>query len=133
MKYRLLDILACPMCKNFPLELIVIDEVEKERKPQSKLPLCELYCGYKKSYIKDLNGNTPCEECFKREIVKGVLYCEKCGRWYPIIDGIPHMLPDYIREDEKDKELAFLLTNKSKLPEKIWKKGMPFNLSESTT
>ncbi|MDP6460031.1 MAG: Trm112 family protein [Candidatus Hydrothermarchaeota archaeon] len=32
--------------------------------------------------------------------IKGeVLVCVDCKRWYPIIDDIPHMLPDDLRDD----------------------------------
>jgi hypothetical protein len=27
------------------------------------------------------------------------LVCASCGRRYPIVNGIPHMLPDELRED----------------------------------
>ncbi len=132
MKYRLLDLLACPMCKHFPLELIVIEEKNySDRKIPGQPPLCELYCGYKEKMIKDLKEQPPCDECIKKEIVTGVLYCRKCGRWYPIINTIPHMLPDYIRENEKDRELEFLSKYKDKLPEKIFLKGKPHNLSST--
>ena len=29
----------------------------------------------------------------KKEITEGILKCKKCGRWYPIINSIPRMLP----------------------------------------
>ena len=29
----------------------------------------------------------------KDEIVAGILTCEACGATYPIVDGIPNMLP----------------------------------------
>ncbi len=129
MKYRLMDILACPMCKGFPLELIVFKVEEyPNRQIPSEPPLCELYCSYKELPVKELDS-PPCMECIKKEITEGVLFCRQCNRWYPIIDGIPHMLPDYLREKEKEKELDFLSKHKSELPEKIVKKGLPYNLS----
>lgn len=88
MKRRLLEILACPMCKHHPLELKVFDE--------------------------------------KQEIEEGVLMCEDCGRWYPIIETIPHMLPDDLREEKEDR--AFLKKWKKELPEGVLSKGKPFNL-----
>ncbi len=36
------------------------------------------------------------------EIGTGILFCEHCSRWYPIIDTIPSMLPDEYRIKEKD-------------------------------
>jgi len=56
---------------------------------------------------------------FKVNVKSGVLICEKCGRWYPIIETIPHMLPDDLRNKKEDKE--FLMEWKDKLPERILK------------
>ncbi|PNV81377.1 MAG: hypothetical protein C0179_02985 [Fervidicoccus sp.] len=130
MKYRLMDVLACPMCKSFPLELIIIEKEQRDRELPSQPPLCEIYCSYTQKYLKEMEEKPPCEECFKYEIKTAVLYCKNCGRWYPVINGIPHMLPDYIRKDEKKRELEFLKKFADKLPEKIVKKGLPHNLSE---
>ncbi|MCS7097415.1 MAG: hypothetical protein NZ922_00295 [Candidatus Methanomethyliaceae archaeon] len=88
MKRRLLDILACPMCKYYPLELIVFEEEE--------------------------------------EIEEGLLICNNCNRWYPIIEAIPHMLPDDLRDEKED--LEFLKKWQERAPEKILKSGKPFNL-----
>jgi len=42
----------------------------------------------------------------KTEISEGVIVCPQCNRFYPIIDEIPHMLPDNLRSKEED--LKFL-------------------------
>ena len=60
------------------------------------------------------------------EIEEGVIFCEKCARWYPIIETIPQMLPDDLREQES--EITFLGKWEAKLPKKITKDGKPFNL-----
>lgn len=140
MKYRFMDLAACPMCKHFPLELYVIEEkVYPEREPKIrellqkfKPPLCELYCyrlqqpvGKK---ISEVNGETPCAECLKVEVVTGVLYCPNCGRWYPIIDEIPRMLPDRLRK--KNEDLRFLRRYADRLPEKIVYHGKPWSLEK---
>jgi SAM-dependent methyltransferase/uncharacterized protein YbaR (Trm112 family) len=48
------------------------------------------------------------------EIKDGLLVCGGCGLWFPIIDYIPELLPDHLRDWEKD--LAFLKTLEQKLP-----------------
>ena len=89
MNKSMLDILACPIDKNHPLEL------------------CEV------------NG--------KDEIVsEGTLFCSKCSRFFPIIEEIPIMLPDELRD--KKQEIDFLKKFKDKLPEKIITKANPWHL-----
>ncbi len=61
------------------------------------------------------------------EIESGVLFCEKCFRWFPIIDTIPQMLPDDYRD--KKKELEFLKTYKNILGEEFLKQDLkPFKI-----
>lgn len=66
----------------------------------------------------------------KEEIVEGLIVCPKCNRFYPIIDEIPHMLPDELRNKEDD--LKFLKKWREKIPEKIIKNGKPFNLKNES-
>tara|TARA_Y100000590_G_scaffold351154_1_gene403306 strand:+ start:474 stop:743 length:270 start_codon:yes stop_codon:yes gene_type:complete len=89
MKEKLLEILACPMCKNHPLELIKIKSKDEE-------------------------------------IEEGALYCDSCNRHFLIIEEIPVMLPDELRD--KKQEDDFLKKNKEHLPEKITKSGKPWHL-----
>lgn len=95
MRKSLLDILACPIDKFYPLEL------------------CEI------NTINDPSVNEPI-------IKEGTLYCSKCSRFYPIVDEIPIMLPDDLREKEKDIE--FLKTWQQQIPEKIKNSGLPWHL-----
>ncbi|NVM17784.1 MAG: hypothetical protein HWN80_08710 [Candidatus Lokiarchaeota archaeon] len=61
------------------------------------------------------------------EIKSGLLFCEECKRWYPIIETIPQMLPDEYR-DEKT-EVEFLKTNKDLLDFTFFKQNLkPFNI-----
>lgn len=61
------------------------------------------------------------------EIETGLLYCDQCHRWFPIIDTIPQMLPDEYRDQEKDTN--FLETNKNLLDHKFLKQDLkPFNI-----
>jgi uncharacterized protein len=90
MQRKLLDILACPIDKHYPLQLI-----ELENKDET--------------------------------IVSGVLLCDRCKRYYPIIDEIPVMLPDELRNKRED--LEFLTKWKERLPAEVAERGLPHNLS----
>jgi len=59
-------------------------------------------------------------------VVEGVLFCQECSRFYPIIDEIPILLPDELRNKKQD--LDFLKNNREKLPEKIIKQASPWHL-----
>ena len=89
MKRKLLDILACPIDKHYPLELFEINSEGED-------------------------------------IVDGVLVCTNCNRFYPIIDEIPVMLPDDLRN--KNEDIEFLTKFREKLPEKVVKTGKPVHL-----
>lgn len=45
------------------------------------------------------------------EIIEGVLKCEKCERIFPIINGVPYLLPDDLKSKNKDV-IKFLIPNK---------------------
>ena len=128
MRYWGMDYIRCIYCKNFPLKLIPLETVKEEVDVSGlEFPLCRNYCAYLGEEIKR-DKQYPCSECLSIGIRNGVLYCDKCGRWYPIRDGIVHMLRDNKRREAVDKE--FLRRWRDKLPEEIVVKGKPFNLSE---
>jgi len=84
---ELLEILACPMCKG-----------DVEYRSEEDFLLCES-CNIR-YYAKSCKLEK-CRKCGgELKPIKGeVLLCRECSRWYPIIDDIPHMLPDELRED----------------------------------
>ena len=59
-------------------------------------------------------------------VLEGAIYCIKCSRFYPIIEEIPIMLPDELRD--KNQDIEFLKRNQSTLPEKIKKQALPWHL-----
>ncbi len=84
---ELLDILACPIDKK--------DVEYKENEDFLSCKECDI------RYLADRTGGDTCHKCNGgMEKIKGeVLVCTECNRWYPIIDDIPHMLPDELRDD----------------------------------
>ncbi len=138
MKYRLMDVLACPYDKTFPLRLVILKRAEHPERQYTwpRKPFCEEYCSYRDLRIKEhpKPDALPCEECHKWEIETGVIYCPNCGRWYPIIEEIPRMLPDELRNEKE--ELSFLESIAQDLKktapdiaDKILTQGKPFNLT----
>ncbi len=67
-------------------------------------------------------------ECKTRgdTVVEGALYCPKCSRFFAIMEEIPIMMPDELRD--KDREMGFLEGNRERLPDKIIKQASPWHL-----
>lgn len=93
MKKHLLDILACPIDKFYPLELF---EFSSRTAPSGE-------------------GELVIEE--------GMLYCGRCSRFFPIIDEIPIMLPDELRDRERD--IKFLQRWRDRIPDKVISEPRP--------
>jgi uncharacterized protein YbaR (Trm112 family) len=56
------------------------------------------------------------------ELGEGLLFCEECGRWYPIgsaVEGVPELMPDELRDEEKD--LTWLKKWEKVIPKNIWR------------
>ena len=81
-----------------------------------------LVCPIDKHFPLELLENKSEDEI----IVEGTLYCEKCSRFFPVIDEIPIMLPDELRDKKQDME--FLKRNNKYLPQKIVKEALPWHL-----
>ena len=60
------------------------------------------------------------------KVIEGALFCSDCSRFFPIIEEIPIMLPDELRDKKQDMD--FLNKNQEKLPEKIIKQASPWHL-----
>lgn len=61
------------------------------------------------------------------EIDSGLLFCEKCNRWFPIIETIPQMLPDEYRDETK--ETGWIKSKEDLLDEAFIKQDLkPFNI-----
>jgi uncharacterized protein len=95
MRKSMLDILACPIDKYYPLELF---ELNVRRQDSDK----------------------------DMVISEGILFCAKCFRFFPIVDEIPIMLPDELRE--RQSEIEFLQKWRNEIPDKVIKHGNPWHL-----
>jgi len=132
MKKNMLDILACPLDKNYPLELIELNVKELEKEDKLKENYHLLNNDENTPIVKKNNNGegNKANEIKRNEkviiVIDGILYCKKCSRFYPIIDEIPIMLPDELREKEKD--LQFLTKWKQSIPEEILTNSNPWHL-----
>jgi hypothetical protein len=59
-------------------------------------------------------------------IEDGVLFCNSCLRFYPIVEEIPIILPDELRD--KNNDLDILRKWSHSLPEKVVKTSLPWHL-----
>lgn len=69
------------------------------------------------------------------EILEGTLACD-CGRWYPIISGIPRLLPDSLKADCLLDNTNFLEKYRDKIPQVIGStivKDVSMNLKRRTS
>lgn len=125
----MLDILACPMDKNYPLDLIELQvkEFENDNLRESDF-LNDDKTSKKKNLVINQENDIRGERTKNKIIIiiEGILYCKKCSRFYPIIDEIPIMLPDELREKETD--LEFLNKWKNNIPQKILNNANPWHL-----
>ncbi|MEM4637237.1 MAG: Trm112 family protein, partial [Nitrososphaerota archaeon] len=97
--------------------------------PSEKISRCELYCSFHDIDLTKTDRNPECVKCYGVEIKDALIICEECGRWYPVEEEIPRMLPDHLRN--KNEDLEFLARWKNKTPEKILTEGKPFSLEKS--
>jgi uncharacterized protein len=125
----MLDILACPMDKNYPLDLIELQVKEFENDNLRESDFLNDDKTSKKNNLvinqeNDIRGERTKDKIII--IIEGILYCKKCSRFYPIIDEIPIMLPDELREKETD--LEFLNKWKNNIPQTILNNANPWHL-----
>lgn len=124
---RMLDILVCPFDKESSLELfefgpknleITDSKIISKSNPQNvKL---EESIENKKEHISNNPSNNDIV------IEEGILFCNSCSRFYPIVEEIPIILPDELRDKNKDLELMKKWSDS--LPEKVVKKALPWHL-----
>lgn len=98
MKYSVLDVLACPECgRALKLRVFEVMHLSGERAAGAGFLPCSESCAHHGTdfslpAVREANP----DECLRHEILSGVLECN-CGMWFPIIRGIPRLLPEELR------------------------------------
>lgn len=96
MRFRLLDMLACPRDGAAPLRLQAARVVAGRGAPPwvgRDGPVCARHCSH-----TDAPG--ACRECWAKEIAGGELACPQCGARFPIRGGIP----SFVRQGPSDTD-----------------------------
>jgi len=140
LKLRLLDILACPIDKTWPLKIHIFEEREFS---DPKIPqadeitkvVCKYYCGRNDLVLSNEISDTvdgsaktlaptaeaskvsydkDCKECFSKEIISGIIKCSACETYYPIIEEIPMMLKVELRNEDIERKFTLKWAEKIK-------------------
>lgn len=126
MFYSLLDLIICPACRQ-PLTVLAPTEQSQRTTMRMKPAHRAMPAGAivgplpepdsKTALWQLLSPLTACPATDGRDretsVVQGILVCVYCERWYPIRNGLPELLPDYLRRWEKEWE--WLMAYQSKL------------------
>lgn len=126
MDKKLLDILVCPFDKVTALDLLEFKTTDSIQVDNTKIPQ-EL--PKKKDSVSNsseaqateensLNAENDVAESQSSMVEEGVLLCNACHRFYPIIEEIPIILPDELRDKKKD--IDFLSKWRKSIPEDLF-------------
>lgn len=115
MFYSLLDVLACPACRQLLTLLLPREEARTTsmRLPASRRaspanaivgPLPDGAASPLAAALTPLAA-APSTDGRDRQVAvtEGVLVCTACARWYPVRSGLPEVLPDHLRDWDADQ------------------------------
>lgn len=101
-KFRLLELLKDPSTgRGFDVEIFETRIVERNVKFAHSR--CRDWC-YKNNQHPDFVSPRECERCFNNEIIDGILTVKQSGDKFPIIGGVPRILPKEILQDEMQRK-----------------------------
>jgi len=133
MRYSLLNFIYCPFCRGdltwAALKEIKIDfndtfdvfsyQLNKKGAFIGPVPHFKKNTSLTKILTKHACSPDPLEMDNTADIIKGLLICGECRHWYPILNFVPELLPDHLRDWEKD--IKFLSEFSDHLPSKLYK------------
>lgn len=114
MRYYFVELLVCPVCKS-EMNLYTIKVVERPVNVDVERVRCRRYCSLHRRPASEVPTDE-CRRCVNLDIVEAVFVCPKCGRWYPVIEGIPRLLDDKVRKARLKEDLEFVRSRLDKLP-----------------
>lgn len=136
---QMLNILVCPHDKESELELFEFStrNIKKniENKTESDKDIIRgntiknpeqnsINTGAKKENIDKMSADGDLDD--NVVIEEGILFCNSCSRFYPIVEEIPIILPDNLRDKAKDLEILKKWSHS--LPDKVIKNALPWHL-----
>lgn len=95
MKHRLLELLACPSCRQ-PLKLKKLSSEVRPTSIDLSAPACMDICGKYNRSVDSTITVEKCKACYREEIMEGLLYCQ-CRLVFPIVEGVPRLTRDAAR------------------------------------
>jgi uncharacterized protein YbaR (Trm112 family)/SAM-dependent methyltransferase len=133
-RYSLLNFLACPASKT-ELSCVVTKEVASpighvrlsacDRVNQAGAMFGPVPTFTKRNWFSEFLQSRACEAApssrdYEAAVEEGLLISGDTGRWYPIRNFIPELLPDHLRDFDRD--LEFLNGLKSALPPELFER-----------
>lgn len=130
MRYSLLSFIVCPHCAG-DLVCITGQEVRSLLADGLFPPAERTNPGPGIGPLPTRPAGTPLEQLLRRHalspappsralefvVQSGLLVCATCGRWFPVECGIPELLPDHLRDP--DRETALFRAHATALPGEI--------------
>jgi uncharacterized protein YbaR (Trm112 family) len=127
---RMLDVLVCPFDKESELELFEFKTRPMGNIAQSGEKKSGFESGLKSNNNRAQNSTVKPGNAVDIDndvvIEDGMLFCNSCLRFYPIVEEIPIILPDELRD--KNNDLDILRKWGNSLPEKVVKRSLPWHL-----
>src|SRR5437868_5034983 len=134
MRYSLLNFLACPSSKTAlvclstkenPLVLPHVRQLSpatRANQPGAVVgpsPVFKRESELTKALRSEACDPAPPARNYEVMVEEGVLVCADNGRWYPIRNFIPELLPDHLRDFDRD--FAFLDSVRASIPDAIYR------------